>query len=125
MQEGKAMAEAALFIGWGEPARGREKHVVDLFNQSVQYWGRLQQEGKIERFDVALLEPHGSDLGGFALLRGTAQQIDSVQREEEFQRLIARARLRLESLGVVGAIVDEELTKQMGYYQDEVGELDC
>jgi len=60
------MAEAALFIGWGEATRGREKEALEIFNKSVQYWGRLQQEGKIERFDVALLEPHGSDLGGFA-----------------------------------------------------------
>ena len=118
------MAEAALFIGWGEPTRGREKQALEVFSQSVQYWGRLQQEGKIERFDVALLTPHGSDLGGFALLRGTAQQIDSVQREEEFQRLVARVRLRVDSLGLVGALVDEELAKQMVYYQDEVGELD-
>ena len=73
---------------------------------------------------MALLTPHGSDLGGFALLRGTAQQIDSVQREEEFQRLVARVRLRVDSLGLVGALVDEELAKQIGYYQDEVGELD-
>ena len=118
------MAEAALFIGWGEPARGREKQALEVFNEALQYWGRLQQEGKIERFDVAFLRPHGSDLGGFALLRGTAQQIDSVQREEEFERQIARVRLRVDSLGVVGAIVDEDLAKEMGYYQDEVGELD-
>ena len=49
------MAEAALFIGWGEATRGREKEALEIFNKSVQYWGRLQQEGKIERFDVALL----------------------------------------------------------------------
>ena len=117
------MAEAALFIGWGEPARGREKEALDIFNKSVQYWGRLQQEGKIERFDVAFLEPHGSDLGGFALLRGTAQQIDALQHEEEWQRLVAAVRLRLDGLGLVGALVDEELAKQMGYYQDALGDL--
>jgi hypothetical protein len=119
------MAEAALFIGWGEPARGREKGVLEIFNESMQYWGRLQQEGKIERFDVAFLGPHGSDLAGFALLRGTAQQIDSVRREEEFQRLVARVRLRVDVLGLVDAIVDEELAQQMSYYQDAVTELDC
>ena len=117
------MAEAALFIGFGEAARGREKEALEIFNKSVQYWGRLQQEGKIERFDVALLEPHGSDLGGFALLRGTAQQIDSVQHEEEWHRLVAAVRLRVDGLGLVDALVDEELAKQLGYYQDAVGEL--
>jgi hypothetical protein len=123
MERGKDMSEAGLFIGWGEPARGREKEALEIFNKSVEYWGRLQQEGKIERFDVALLGPHGSDLGGFAMLRGTAQQIDSVQREEEFQRIVAAVRLRVDGLGLVDAIIDEELAKQMGYYQDAVGEL--
>jgi hypothetical protein len=96
---------------------------LEVFNQSVQYWGRLQQDGKIERFDLALLSPHGSDLGGFALLRGTAQQIDSVQHEEEWHRLVAAVRLRVDGLGLVDALVDEELAKQMGYYQDAVGDL--
>ena len=117
------MAEAALFIGFGAAARGREKEALEIFNKSVQYWGRLQQEGKIDRFDVAILAPHGSDLGGFALLRGTAQQIDSVQREEEWQRLVAAVQLRVDGLGLVDALVDEELAKQLGYYQDAVGEL--
>jgi hypothetical protein len=57
------------------------------------------------------------------MLRGTAQQIDSVQREEEFQRIVAAVRLRVDGLGLVDAIIDEELAKQMGYYQDAVGEL--
>jgi hypothetical protein len=50
------MAEAALFIGWGEVARGREKRALDVYNESLQYYGRLQQEGRIERFDVAVLQ---------------------------------------------------------------------
>ena len=67
------MAEAGLFIGWGVPVRGREKRALDLFNGTMQYYGRLQQDGKIERFDVAVLAPHGSDLAGFALMQGTGR----------------------------------------------------
>ena len=63
------MAEAALFIGWGEVARGREKRALDVYSDSLQYYGRLQQEGRIERFDVAVLNPTGGDLGGFIMLR--------------------------------------------------------
>ena len=70
------MAEAALFIGWGEVARGREKRALDVYSDSLST-GRLQQEGRIERFDVAVLNPTGGDLGGFIMLRGTAEQIDS------------------------------------------------
>ena len=117
------MAEAALFIGWGEPVRGREERAIAVFNESVQYWGRLQQEGRIERFDVALLAPHGGDLGGFALLRGTGEQIDSVQRDEEWERLVSRVRLIVENLGLVDAFVDEGLARGMSQYQDAIGQL--
>ncbi len=116
------MAEAALFIGWGMAARGREKAGLEVFNESVQYWGRLQQEGQIERFDVAILMPHGG-LGGFALLRGTAQQIDSVRRSKEFRTLVDRVMLRVDQLELSDAWVDEGLAEVMGEYQDEVGKL--
>ncbi len=117
------MAEAALFIGWGEPARRREEGALEVFNESMQYWGRLQKEGKIEHFDVALLAPHGGDLGGFILVRGTAQQIDSVRRDEEFERLIARVRLVVDDVGLADVFVDEKLAQVMAQYQEEIGKL--
>ena len=58
------MADAAMFIGWGQVVRGREKRAVQVFNESVEYWGGLQGEGKIEDSEVALLTPHGGDLQG-------------------------------------------------------------
>ena len=35
------MADEALFIGWGEIVSGREGKAVDVFNESVQYYGEL------------------------------------------------------------------------------------
>ena len=55
------MADSGLFIGWGEVVRGREEKAIQVFNESVQYYGGLQQEGRIESFDVCLLEPHGGE----------------------------------------------------------------
>src|SRR5690349_165664 len=37
--KGEHMADAALFIGWGQVVRGREKRAVEVFNESVAYWG--------------------------------------------------------------------------------------
>jgi hypothetical protein len=36
------MADEALFIGWGEVVRGRERKAVEVFNESLQYYGQLQ-----------------------------------------------------------------------------------
>jgi hypothetical protein len=118
------MADAAVFIGWGQVVRGREKRAVQVFNESVEYWGGLQGDGKIEDFEVALLEPHGGDLQGFALLRGSEEQVSELRADEEFQRRVQRADLIIESQGVVNALIGEGIARGMAQYQGEVNDLD-
>ena len=107
------MAEAGLFIGWGAPVRGREAKGLEVFNESVEYWGRLQQDGRIEDFEVVLLYPHGGDLAGFAILRGSHEQLNEVGGDDEFLRMTTRAGLIVESLGVVRAVLGEGLEAQI------------
>jgi hypothetical protein len=118
------MADAAMFIGWGQVVRGREKRAVQVFNESVEYWGGLQGEGKIEDFEVALLTPHGGDLQGFALLRGSEQQISALETDEEFQRRVVRADQIIESQGVVTAVIGDGVARAMAQYQGEIDDLD-
>jgi hypothetical protein len=117
------MADSGLFIGWGEVVRGREEKAIQVFNETLQYYGQLQQDGRIESFDVCLLEPHGGDLAGFVLLRGSDEQLDAVHHDDEFQRHLARANLIVDRLGIVPAAFGEEIGRQMSLYQNEVAEL--
>ena len=117
------MAEAAYFIGWGAPVRGREGKGLEIFNESIAYWGRLQEAGRIENFEVVLLYPHGGDLYGFALLRGTHDQLNEVGGDDEFMRLTTRAGQIVDGLGVVRAALGEGLQHQIGMYQAAIGEL--
>ena len=118
------MADAALFIGWGQVVRGREKRAVQVFNESVEYWGGLQSDGKIEDFEVALLGPHGGDLQGFALLRGSEEQMGALRADEEFQRRVLRADQIIESQGVIDALIGEGIARGMTQYQGEIDDLD-
>ena len=118
------MAEAALCTVWGQAVPGREKHAIEVFNDSMQYWGRLQQEGKIEGFDVAMLTPSGGEVTGFLLVRGTAEQLDSLRRTDEYQRVLGRVQLITDHLRVADAFVDEGLARLMGMYQEIVKEVD-
>ncbi len=122
--EGALMADAGLFIGWGQVVRGREQRAVEVFNEVVAYWGGLQGDGKIEDFEVVFLTPHGGDLAGFGLLRGSAEQMNALRGDEEFIRHVARADLIVESQGVVDAALGEGIAAQMAIYQEEVGGLD-
>ena len=117
------MADSILFLGWGNPVRGRERQAQSVFQESVEYWGRLQSEGKIESFDVALLAPHGGDLNGFAVLLGEAEALDEVRRSDEFQLLITRANLIVDSLGVVPGVTGEELGAQLSRGLAQLDEL--
>jgi hypothetical protein len=111
------MAEAALCTVWGDPIPGREKHALNVYNEAMQYWAALQQEGKIEGFDVTVLALSGGDMAGFLVVRGTAKQIDSVRRSKEFQQYIARGQLVASHVSVARAYVDEGLAQFMGWYQ--------
>lgn len=117
------MADSILFLGWGNPVRGRERQAQSVFQESVEYWGRLQGEGKIESFQVALLSPHGGDLNGFAVLHGEPEQLDAVRRSDEFQLLLTRANLIVESLGAVAGVTGDELAAQLTRGQAQLDEL--
>jgi hypothetical protein len=84
----------------------------------------LQGDGKIEDFEVVLLTPHGGDLQGFALLRGSEDQVSALRTDEEFARRVARADLIVESQGVVDALIGDGIARGMAQYQAEVEDLD-
>jgi hypothetical protein len=117
------MAEAALFIGWGEVVPGRERQAQRVFDEAVAYWTRLQQQGELESFEPVALEPHGGDLAGFCLLRGERERLSRLRYSEEFRRLDARALLVVRKFGVVGADLGEDLRRTFATYQEQTGDL--
>ena len=117
------MADEALFLGWGDIVHGREDKAVEVFNESVQYYGQLQQDGKVESFEAWFLSPHGGDLGGFILLRGEREQLDEIERSPEFERLQTRAAMIAERTGTLNAYTGEALARLMGQFQEASGDL--
>ncbi len=73
------MAEAGLFTGWGPPVRGREAKGLEVFNETLSFYGKQQEAGAIESFEVVMLAPHGGDLAGFILARGSEEQIAALR----------------------------------------------
>lgn len=117
------MADAGLFVGWGPPVRGREQKGLEVFNEALAYYGGLEQDGTIESSETVLLAPHGGDLYGFTLIRGSEPQLDELRRDDDFQRLITRAGMIVEGVGVVPAALGDGLAGAVGIYQAAAGEL--
>ncbi|HLM26093.1 MAG TPA: hypothetical protein VK304_03905 [Thermoleophilaceae bacterium] len=117
------MADDALFLGWGEVVRGRETKAVEVFNEAMQYYGQLQQDGKIEGFEAYFLGPHGGDLGGFVLLHGDRATLDEIERSEEFERLQTRTAMIVERSGAVPAFTGNALARAMSHFEEAAGDL--
>jgi hypothetical protein len=117
------MAGDELFIGWGPVVRGREQTALKVFQETIEFHGALQQDGKIDSFDAHLIAPHGGDLAGFILLRGERSQLDDIRNSEDFERLIARAGTVVDQVGVLNAYSGEALGQAMGRFQAASAEL--
>jgi hypothetical protein len=112
------MAGHAVFLGWGQVARGREQLALQVFQETVEYWSKQQQDGRIESFRPCLLEPHGGDLAGFFLIHGERSALDEIQASDDFARMVARAGAVVDNLGVTTAFTDDELGRQMGTFAE-------
>ena len=117
------MADRALFIGFGQPVRGREERAVEVFNEFVGMFGRMQSDGRIEGMDVTLLDPHGGDLGGFFMAHGSDSQCSALTMDEEFRRACTDAALIVENFGVVPAATGEAVGTEMAMYMEAVAKV--
>ncbi|MGA2319225.1 MAG: hypothetical protein ABSG95_00585 [Solirubrobacteraceae bacterium] len=116
------MADRLLFIGWGTPVRGREERGLEVFNESIGYYGRLQQEGRIEKFDVVLLGPNG-DLNGYIELHGSAAQLAAVREEEEFRRITVDASLIVDGLRQIDGLANDGVAREMELYRESIARV--
>ncbi|HYV17288.1 MAG TPA: hypothetical protein VE972_14840 [Conexibacter sp.] len=117
------MANDALFIGWGAVARGREQTSLKVFQETVEFWAKAQQDGRIDGFEPYLLQPHGGGLAGFMLLTGQRAQLDELRSSAEFANVMARAGMVVDELGVVSAYGGEALAQQLGVFQQAASGL--
>ena len=117
------MANGALVIGWGPPVRGREQKALQVFDESIQYYTRLQQQGTIESFEPVALDYHGGDLQGFLLIRGDREKLNALRTSKEFLSLNNRAALVVNNLGVINAFIGEELQRLFADFETQATEL--
>jgi hypothetical protein len=117
------MADRCLLLTWGEVVRGREERAVECFNDSLGYYGRLQQEGKIETFDAVLCAVNGGRLDGYIRLDGTARQLLDVKEDREFQRLTAEATTCVENIAVTDAYCNNGISVQMEIFAEAIAKV--
>ena len=116
------MADRVLFISWGSPIPGREERGLEVFNDAMGICGRMQQEGRIEKFDVVLLRPNG-DINGYIEIHGSAEQINALREDEEFQRNTADASHVVDNLRHLDGTTNDEVARQVSRYQESIARV--
>jgi hypothetical protein len=92
--------EGALVIVWGQAVRGREHQALEVFQEALAFYGRLEKSGEITSFEPVALEPNGGTLAGFIVLRGDTERLQGVRMSEEFRRLNNRTLHIVDNFGV-------------------------
>lgn len=108
------MADAGLVVGWKEARTGRETQAMELFVSTMSYYAKEAKERNIESFEPVLLNAHGGDLGGFILIRGSQDQVDTFRNSDDFRAFLLKAIYCLEGVGVVNAYLGDGLQQVMG-----------
>ena len=111
------MAEAGFWVAWGLPTQGREVQALDLLNETRGYLEGLAKMGRSSVFDIAILKPQTTELGGFILVQGTQEQIDALRHDEDFQVWVNRVQLVADQVGIVDAWVGDGITEATDLYQ--------
>lgn len=116
------MADAALVLRWDRVVPGREQQALTLFGQALEYYGSLQSSGSIESYEPVLLDPNGSDLNGVILIRGSADQLDALRREDRFIEITMQAAHHCEHFGVVNAHLEGQLQARMAKWSQIISQ---
>jgi hypothetical protein len=117
------MADAAIFIGWGQTVRGREAKALQVFGEATAYYAKLQAAGTIESFEPVILTAHGGDLAGFVLVRGEAAKLEALKQTEDWRTIQIRAGLIVDNLGVIDAAIGESLTQGFASFSAQIAQL--
>jgi hypothetical protein len=116
------MADRVVVISWGAPVAGREEHGLEVFNEALGFYGKCQQEGRIESFDVLLLSPNAT-MSGLITLKGTGDQLNTLKEDGDYRRILTDANLAVKDLCVMEGATNEGVADYVQVYQDAVSRV--
>ncbi len=118
------MAKVGFWIVWGVPARGRERYALEVIREATRELEGLQQQGRIEHFDMVVLIPQTIEFGGFCLISGSREQIDLLRNDDQFQRWVLRLQMVADKFGVMDAWVDQGIPVALRLYEEALNKVE-
>ena len=109
------MADRVLFISWGENIAGREERGLEVFNEAVGFFGRCKEEGRVDGFNVVLLNPN-ADIDGYMEITGSAEQLAALTDDDEYLRVMTEASTVVHKLRATEGHTGAGIARMMGIY---------
>ena len=116
------MADRVLFVSWGEVVRGREVAALENFNETIGLYGQMQQDGRIESFDVVLLNP-SLEIAGYMQIHGSSDQLNALKDSEDFRRNLYAGSLIVDELKLVDGYTNEGIAAEMALYEEAISKV--
>lgn len=118
------MSDHGLVLAWGTPVRGREQKAMEVFLEGQELVAKAEANGEIASSETVINQPSAGGIpGGHTVVWGTPEQIDAYERSEGFERIVARAGLIVDGLGVTRAIRGDALVQAMGRWGESIDDL--
>ena len=117
------MADAGLFISWGETYPGREEQGVRLWNDANAYYSSLLEAGRLSRYERFVLATHGGGVRGFVIIGGTLEQIGALTLDDEWLRYIMRLEMCCKDACTTALYFGESLDHTFELWEHEVSAL--
>ena len=117
------MADAGLFISWGQTYPGREEEGMRLWNDANAYYTSLLEAGRLSRYERFVIGAHGGGLVGFTIIGGTPEQIGALTVDDEWLRYTMRLQMCCKDADVTGLYYGESLDQIIELWQHEVSAL--
>ena len=112
------MGTNTVMFGWKRSLPGREQLSAAHFQDFVGYLSGLQKDGRIASFEPVLLDPNGSGLNGFFLIRADDGKLSELLSSEAWFGHVVRAMMHLDEAtvvrGVSGPLVNERMNVWVG-----------
>src|SRR5690348_10942589 len=116
------MADRVLVVSWGTPVRGREERGLEVFNEAIGLLGRMQGDGRVEKFDVVLFEPNGR-VNGYIAVHGSAEQLGALVEDDEFRANTVDAQLIVDELKHTMGVTNEGIAREMERYREAIARV--
>ena len=116
------MASNTVFFGWDRSIPGREQTSAVHFQEFVQYLGSLEQSGAIGSWESVFLDPHGGDINGFFLIKGSPEQISDLVASEDWGLHMTKAGMHLDSSGSVTGASGDLVMERFGTWSSLIPE---